>query len=69
MEKTTAKYLAAMDTGETALFSTIRAARAWAEGYGTLASRCTITDRKGRLVALHMRDHNGDGLRWFRAQI
>lgn len=50
-------------------FPTIKAARAWAEEYGTTADRCTILDRHGAVVALHSRDTSGDGTRWFRVQI
>lgn len=53
----------------TAQFATITAARAWAEEYGTTADRCTITDRKGRVIAEHRRDTSGDGCRWFKAAI
>jgi hypothetical protein len=49
--------------------ATIREARAWAESYGTTADWCTITDAKGRAVASHRRDPNGDGTRWYRAAV
>lgn len=48
--------------GPTAEFSTIREARAWAEEYGNTADYCTITDKKGRVVASH-RQVNGH---WYR---
>jgi hypothetical protein len=55
--------------GPIAEFATITAARRWAEEYGTTADVCTIRDAKGREVALHCRDMNGNGLRWFRSAI
>lgn len=55
--------------GPKAEFDTIKAARAWAESYGTTADSCKIYNAKGRLVAEHRRDPNGDGTRWFRASI
>lgn len=55
--------------GPRAEFATIREARAWAEEYGTTADRCVIRDAKGREVARHCRDRNGDGTRWFRATV
>lgn len=48
-----------------AQFPTVAAARAWAEEYGTTADYCTITDKKGRVVASH-RQSNGN---WFKASI
>lgn len=54
--------------GPTGTFRTIRAARAWAESYGDTADVATITDSRGRVVALHARDSAGDGLRWHRAE-
>jgi hypothetical protein len=50
-------------------FATIREARAWAEEYGTTADYCLIYNSKGRLVASHRRDQNGNGQNWFRAMI
>ena len=47
-------------------FATIREARAWAEGYGDTADRCTITDTKGSVVASHRRNPNAPG-GWYRA--
>ena len=55
--------------GPVAEFPTITAARKWAEEYGTTADCCTITDAKGREVANHRRDSNGDGTRWYRASV
>ena len=55
--------------GPIAKFPTITAAREWAEEYGTTADSCTITDAKGREVASHRRDSNGDGTHWYRAAI
>jgi hypothetical protein len=49
-----------------ARFTTITAAREWAEGFGTLADKCVIL-KAGRLVAMHCRDPNGGGTRWFKA--
>ena len=54
--------------GPQAEFSTIRECRAWAEEYGRTADRCSIYDKKGKLVALHCRDENGNGMKWFRAR-
>ncbi len=43
--------------GPVASFATIRAARHWAEEYGSTADRCIVTDRRrGRIVAEHRRD-------------
>ncbi len=54
--------------GPSASFATITAARRWAEEHGTTADRCIVTDRRrGRIVAEHRRDRNGDGRRWYRA--
>ena len=53
--------------GPVANFSTITACRRWAEEYGTTADWCIITDARGREVAQHRRDPNGDGTRGFRA--
>ena len=53
--------------GPTADFQTITAARKWAESYGNTADQCVIHDRKGELVAVHCRDQNGDGMRWYKA--
>ena len=54
-------------------FSTITAARKWAESHGTEADSCAIyrTNRNGedRLVARHVRDTTGTGLRWYRAPL
>ncbi len=50
-------------------FRTIRAARQWAEEYGTTADACTIRDSKGVVVAEHRRDMSGDGTHWFAATI
>jgi hypothetical protein len=55
--------------GPVAEFTTITAARRWAEEYGTTADSCTIRDTKGREVALHRRDTSGDGMRWFAAAL
>jgi hypothetical protein len=65
-------YGASWRSGPAATFSTIRAARAWAESYGTTADGCLIQRvpgprSLGRTVALHQRDTAGDGTRWFRA--
>lgn len=49
-------------------FATIREARAWAEGYGTTADWCEISDKHGHVIASHRRDTSGDGLRWYRAE-
>lgn len=55
--------------GPVVVFPTIRAARAWAESYGTTADSCTIRDCKERIVGEHQRSTSGDGTRWFRAAI
>lgn len=52
--------------------ATITAARAAAEEYGSTATSCSIlkTNVRGgayKQVARHVRDTNGDGLRWFKA--
>lgn len=60
---------ASIARGARAEFDTIRAAREWAEEYGTTADSCTIADRKGRTVAEHRRDTSGDGTRWYRATV
>jgi hypothetical protein len=69
--ETTMTYTATLSgsqwaTGPVATFPTISAAREWAEAYGTTADRCEITDHKGRVVSVHVRDTSGDGTRWFR---
>ena len=43
-------------------------ARAYAESYGDTADWCEISDAQGRVIG-HHRDKNGDGMRWFRAQL
>ena len=60
-------------------FDTIREARAWAESFGSTADECVIFNehrwvprwdhprRVRPVVALHRRDRNGDGTRWYRA--
>jgi hypothetical protein len=53
--------------GPQAEFTTIRAARAWAEEYSDTADYCVIMDRYGAVVARHQRDPNGNGRSWFRA--
>ena len=55
--------------GPEAALPTIRGCRAWAEGYGTTADWCTITDAKGRVVGEYRRDTGGTGTRWFRATV
>jgi hypothetical protein len=50
-------------------FDTVRECREHAESYGQTADWCEIIDARGRLVASHRRDPNGDGTRWFRAVI
>lgn len=52
-------------------FATITECRNFAEEYGHSASSCSIL-RKTRAapypcIARHVRDTNGDGLRWFKA--
>lgn len=49
--------------------NTITEARQWAESYGTTADQCVIRNRRGDVVAVHMRDHNDNGLRWFKGTI
>ena len=51
--------------GPVAEFATIKAARRWAEEYGSTADACTIRNRRGRTVALHRRDPSRD--RWYLA--
>lgn len=65
--------------GPEAEFDTIAEARRWAESYGTTADQCSIIDlrrwspradhpaRRHPIVAVHRRDPNGDGRRWYRA--
>lgn len=48
-------------------FATVRECRRYAESYGTTADWAEIRDGRGRLIAEHRRDCNGDGTRWFRA--
>ena len=55
--------------GPQAEFETIREARRWAEEFGATADSCTITDRHGKVVAIHSRDPSGDGSRWFHAAV
>jgi len=59
--------------GPTGTFGTIRAAREWAESYGTTADGCLIQRsykrRVRQTVALHKRDTSGDGTRWYRAAV
>jgi hypothetical protein len=67
-------YTATVDTmsgwPSRAQFPTIRECRRWAEEHGRVdADRCVIEDKAGRIVAIHMRDQSGDGMRWFRAQV
>lgn len=50
-------------------FPTITACRNFAEEYGDTADYCIINDAKGREVARHQRDNNGDGSRWYRAAV
>jgi hypothetical protein len=50
-------------------FATMRECRQFAESFGTTADHCAIYDAKGRLIASHRRDRNGDGTIWFRAAI
>ena len=56
--------------GPRGFFNTIKAAREWAESYGTTADWCEIKSRSGRVVAKHCRDTNsvrqGD---WFRVTV
>ncbi len=54
--------------GPVVTFRTILEAREWAESYGTTADWCAISDAKGRAVAAHRRDPNGNGMRWYRAE-
>lgn len=54
--------------GPRSQFATVRECRRWAEEHGATADSCTIYDASGRAVARHVRDRNGDGLRWFRAE-
>lgn len=61
------------------IVATITEARRWAEEHGTTADLCTISDlrrwvpradhpaRRHPVVAVHRRDPNGDGTRWYRA--
>lgn len=55
--------------GPTAAFATITEARKWAESYGSTADHCRITNGKGETVALHIRDANSNGQRWFKAAL
>lgn len=48
-------------------FETIRECRAYSEIFGNIADKCTIRNAKGEIVAIHMRDKSGDGMRWYRA--
>jgi len=69
----TAKYGARMFGGpigaSIAVYcATITAAREYAESYGSAADSCTI-ERKGKVVALHVRDTSGSGRRWFRGEV
>lgn len=52
-------------------FDTIRQCRAWAEKFGNTMNRCDIhrTTKSRKKVALHVRDKNGDGSRWFIATV
>lgn len=65
------KYIATMDTGEQAHFDTIAAARRWAESFGNTSQRCTIAPAAGKwsflCVAVHERDTEGRGRRWYKA--
>lgn len=61
------KYLATLYPGPVqADFETITDARKWAESYGDTADICYVS-RNGITVALHVRDTDGDSMRWFRA--
>ena len=53
--------------GPVAQFASIDECRDWAEEYGTTADRCTVTDHDGDIVALFMRNPNGNGTEWFEA--
>ena len=65
--------------GPAAEFRTIREAREWAESYGAMADECAIIDqhrwvpradhprREHPVVAVHRRDRDGGGTRWYRA--
>lgn len=52
-------------------FNAIREARRWAEAHGATADKLIVRrPRRGApdaIIACHMRDRNGNGLRWFRA--
>lgn len=52
-----------------ATFDTIKAARRWAEEFGSTADWCRVTDGKKRIVASHRRDASGNGMKWFRAKV
>lgn len=54
--------------GPKAEFTTIHAARAWAEEYGTAADSCTIYDARGRAIARHVRNTNGNRPTWYRSE-
>ena len=48
--------------------STIKAARAWAESYGSTADWCNIYD-KGQLVARHVRSAEKGGMSWYKVAV
>lgn len=66
-------YTAHTDKFQRAKFATIRAARKWAESLGNTANICIIDapDKRGnpQCRAIHSRDPNGDGMRWYRAEV
>lgn len=61
------KYQAKMTGGPEADFATITEARRWAESFGDTYAECYIYTRTGKCVAIHERDRNGNGRRWFKA--
>lgn len=68
------RIFASVDGAPSLEFGTITAARRYAEGYGSTARRCEIalankSLTKFTVIAAHVRDTNGDGLRWFKAEI
>lgn len=64
----TARYFACIGRGRVPV-RTFAEALEYAEAYGTTAERCDVETRHCLIVASFRRDPNGDGTRWYRAEV
>lgn len=68
------RIFASVDGSPAIECGSITEARRYAESFGSTARRCEIllanaTLLKFTVIAAHVRDTNGDGLRWFKAVV